>query len=343
MKKESFHICCNIDDNYAPHCGVMLMSLFDKNPGSHFIIHILISKLSSSNKILLRNLVESNGSICRFHNIISERLKGVKLTCNRFLTESTYYRLLIASTLELSVSKVLYLDSDIVIMRELTSLFELDISEYALAATKDIVKMYDEYRWTLSFSQMEPYFNAGVMLINLDYWRKHDAEKKLVEIATGNRNFKNHDQDVLNMVFKGKWFMLSPKWNRVYPYSFEKSFFESKNDRTELEKSPVLVHFVYKFKPWNNLHWLGYKWCKYKGAYNKYLKKSPWSNFKPVNLTTETKFGLYRYLFKFGIQQTFINLIQFISFLAKKSERLIFLPLNLFFKVEHIAGKDRNL
>ena len=328
---DKMHICCSTDDNYAKHCGVMLCSLFENNEHATFDIHILISDLSDDNLDKLRSLIKGYKSECHFYTIESDVLKGVKYRENRPLTEAAYYRILMSSILDESVVKVLYLDSDIIVNGDLTHLFSIDISEYALAATKDLAEMTDERRFQLSLPYNEPYFCSGIMLINLDFWRKNDSEKALIEFSKRDRKVFNHDQDALNAVFSGKWFQLSPKWNRFFPDFYENSFFETRADRHAFEQEPVIIHFSGHFKPWNNIKWVGLKWRRYKNLYYKYLEISPWKPFKQKKVRVH-KYGLYKFLIINESKFIYFNLRKLFSKLSEYFEWVLFLPLRVYFK-----------
>lgn len=344
MKSNKKHICCNIDDNYARHCGVMLCSLFENNKQEQFEIHILISSLSLENKKKLEDLVNEYDSVCHFHTVDSEVLKGVKYREDRPLSEATYYRILLPSTLDNSISKILYLDADMIVLGSISPLFSIDLKGYALAATKDLCQLNDELRFGMSIPVESPYFNAGMMLINLDYWRENDSEKELIEFSKKDWNVFNHDQDALNAVFRGKWFRLSQRWNRFFPYNYDDSFFENEKDRNEFEHHPVIIHYLDYFKAWNKFTWIGYKWHKYRKAYYSYLKLTPWGSAKPVKLHLQhfKKFTLYHFLALYSIHGLFIQLKNLLFHKTLKLiDRIFSMPflilLKIYYKVETVS------
>ena len=343
MKSELRHVCCNIDDNYAQHCGVMLCSLFENNKQEQFEIHILISSLKDENKENLNQIVSRYDSVCHFHIVNSELLKDVKYRAERPLSEATYYRILLASTLDESISKILYLDSDMIVLGDISPIFEIDLQNYALAAARDLQKLTDELRFILSLPQNAPYFNAGMMLINLDYWREHKSEQLLIDFSKNAKNIYNHDQDALNAVFNGHWFMLTPRWNRFFPYNYESSFFENDIDRKAYKKDPVIIHYVNYFKAWNRFIWIGVKWHKYRNCYYQYLKLTPWANFKSSRVTLEQyrKFSLYKFLAIFSIQSLCIDIKDlFLKGTPKFVEHVLTVP---FLIVLKILYKTRDL
>ena len=331
MTSEIKHICCSTDDNYAQHCGVMLCSLLENNRQARFTVHILIETLLEENRENLNKVVTGYGAICNFHVVNSELLDGVKYRKNRPLTKAAYYRILMSSIFDSTISNVLYLDADLIVVGDITPLFTIDIDNYALAAPKDLAKLNDERRFQLSIQHGEPYFCSGMMLINLNYWRKNNSEEKLIEFSKRERKVYNHDQDALNAVFHGHWFMLSPKWNRFYPDIYDNSFFEHKSDKIEFDKNPVIIHFSNYFKPWNKITWVGVKWTKYRNYYNKYLNLTPWQGAVRQELSV-SKFGIYRFLILMSYRSFFIYLGSLFEKILAVFRRIVFLPLEVFYK-----------
>ena len=126
------------------------------------------------------------------------------------------------------------------------------------------------------------YFNAGVLLIDLEKWRNINAGKIILDYykANNGRLFAN-DQDAINGALVGKIYTLLPKYNFYnifyqYPYKFLKRMMEpvkyiSENDFNECVKNPIIIHYLGEERPWRagNHH-------KYKNDYIKYLSKTPW-------------------------------------------------------------------
>lgn len=278
----TLHICMCSDVSYLRHCAVTILSVLDRCPkaSGHIIFHLMLpSKLDFSERDKLDIFTRENHINLMIHPIDETLLEGVKFRENRPLSKAAYYRLLLSSVLPEDVHTVLYLDSDILVLRDLTDLFSLDISNYALAATKDISGLNDEHRFQLQLNYMQSYFCSGMMYVNLDYWRCHHVEEQLLEFARRERKVFYHDQDALNFVFKGRWFRLSPVWNRFYPYFYHDNMFEGYSDRYEMEHTPRIIHFFHYFKPWNEFKISGKEWNVYRKLYDDYLAKTPWKGF----------------------------------------------------------------
>lgn len=296
------HISCATDDNYAQHCGVMLCSLFENNQGSCYTVHILMNRatLNEENREKLRRLVEHYGSKCVFHHVDTTKLKGVQYRKNRPLTEAAYYRILYASIFDESIHQIFYLDCDIVVNGRIDEIFDIDLTDYALAAVQDVDVYEDDHRMQMSIPYARCMFCSGVMLINLDYWREHDVEEKLLHWAKKPREVVYlHDQDALNAVFHDKWFRLAPKWNKFNMGYLEKWQFLTKEDRDEYLNNPIIIHFLV-LKPWYDIPHL-----RYKELYYKYLALTEWKDFTPIRRKNDSQYTLGKMIYLNNIRLWF--------------------------------------
>ena len=263
----TYHVGCSTDDNYIHHAAVMVCSLLENNRDNDIVIHLLYESLEATNRQLLENLVQRYGAGIVFHKVDVSVLEGVKYRKVRPLSAAAYYRLLLSSVLP-DIDKVLYLDVDTAVLGDISPLFALDMDSYALAAVKDVVPCFDDHRMSLSLPYDEDYFCSAVMLINLKYWREHEAQPRLIEFAKRDRVVFCHDQDALNYVFKGQWYQLPPKWNRFNMNYIPASAFRDYRDRYEYNHEPVIIHFS-DYKPALR------PFCvKYAGVYRTYLELS---------------------------------------------------------------------
>lgn len=261
------HVCCSTDDNYVQHCGAMLCSLLESS-SSKFVIHVLCTEgsLSSDGRAVLKRIVEERGSKCEFNHVDESMLTGVKFREKRPLTYAAYYRILLASLFGPEIEKIFYLDCDIIVLKDISSIFELDISGYALAAVLDITNPCDLQRMQLSIPYEKCFFCSGVMLINLNYWREHGSEEKLLYFSKKERHVFLHDQDALNAVFYDKWFRLPPKWGKFNEQVPSTIKFLTDEDKIEYIHSPMLIHYI--VKPWV------VKNVRYSDEYWHYVKKA---------------------------------------------------------------------
>ncbi|MDS2915845.1 glycosyltransferase, partial [Streptococcus pneumoniae] len=104
-------------------------------------------------------------------------------------------------------AKVLYLDCDLVVTRDLSPLFDLELGDYPLAAVKDLGGQ-------IYFG--EHIFNSGVMLINNRLWKQEEVRKQLIEMTNElHDKVAQSDQSILNLLFKDRWLALDFKYNCI--------------------------------------------------------------------------------------------------------------------------------
>lgn len=286
------YIVCATDNKFAQHCAVTFISLL-KNNASNVIIYLLTEGLTPDNEKKLTDLVTENGGILHIILVNSEALKNCPMPPLYKLSHisiATYYRLLVSQLLPENIEKVIYLDCDIVVRHSIDDLWNYNIDEYAIGAVYQIadwnIKAIKRLNYPVSFG----YFNAGVLLINLKYWRENQISGQLFEYLEKHKDqIVFHDQDALNGLLYSKCLRLPCKWNMQNGF-FKKSVFTIVNSNTEEPISyyadykdqilkeiddPVIVHYVSKPKPWE----IG---CThpYKSDYFHYLNLTPWNNYK---------------------------------------------------------------
>lgn len=258
------NIVCATDNNFVQHCCVMLVSLLYNNSDAE--IYILTEGLTHENEQIIREEVERYGGIvhfCMVDSSIVEQFPMPALPGLSHISRATYYRLLIADLLPADVHKVIYMDCDIIVNHSIEKLWNIDISDYALAASIQIGHGYEAVR--LGYPIEFGYFNAGVNMVNVDYFREHNVSKQLLEYIYNNYSrIKFHDQDTLNAVLFDKCMHILPQWNMTsvaYISQLDKRG-DSKEDRIindyKQEKEnikkyrydPIVLHYVSKPKPW---------------------------------------------------------------------------------------------
>jgi len=133
------------------------------------------------------------------------------------ITLSALYRLRLGEVLPADVDRVLYLDADIVVRNSLGALWTVDLGDSILAAVRDPVLGWfgspNNVDWRhFGIDPAAPYFNAGIMLIDLDAWRRDDFGSRTVELVTSHP-FLDADQGALNVAAVDRWVRLPPHWN----------------------------------------------------------------------------------------------------------------------------------
>lgn len=257
------------DNNYVLPTSVAIQSMIKNATVSYnYDIYIIAKDVSQNNKYLLQKFENSYIKI----NIIDIN----KVSINKY-NEEGYY---VSSTALLKFDiadllpqydKVLYIDGDVLILKDISTLYEINIDDYFVAAIPDMAAVdschFDEHL------NVKNYFNSGVMLLNASLIRKNNISKQLYEVKRLNPDYKCMDQDVFNDVFYGRVLYLPPKYNLMFynfliaKYSLGRvnEFYNTDySSFQEMEEDAVIIHLTNEKKPW-----------KYKDAY----KFKEWCDF----------------------------------------------------------------
>lgn len=261
MKKDSIIIAFAVNDEYVPYLEVAITSIVDNaNSDKIYEIYILHKNLLDDNKEKICQLINGIETFSVEFLCVSEYFNMQLYVGNngiQYLSEETYYRLALTELLP-RFKKVIYLDCDIVVLSDIAELYEYEINDYYFAAVSDIAdnwKCYSDksdvyiYRKNeLSMNNPEKYFNAGVLLINLEKMRNDYSVNGLLYIAQS-RKWEKHDQDILNMIAKGKVKWLDIQWNLIECCNIEKISDKDREYYFSQQKYPKIIHFASR-KPW---------------------------------------------------------------------------------------------
>ena len=194
-----------------------------------------------------------------------------------YLTRATYYRLFVPNVV--NDKKALLLDSDLVVNGSIKELYEIDISNYLIGAVESIGG--DHYK-DLGLKQKADYFNAGVMLINLELWRKHNLTDKVINyMLSYPKNIRFADQCGLNAIVNGNWKRVPAKYNLTTSlFRDPERFYIDGEELKEARLNPIIIHYTGPSKPWQfkNKH-------PYKRLYWQYLKMTPFFSVIPEKIT----------------------------------------------------------
>lgn len=190
-----------------------------------------------------------------------------------YYSVETNYRLLVLSELFEEYEKVIYLDSDMVVLQDILQLEETDMQGYPLAACKDYSMYLKQYAKGAVFFNNEPgsvehycreilgldgyegYFNAGLVVFDTAACRREGLDVERALELLHEQNWVYNDQDVLNMLFAGNICYLDVKWNYIYDYdkyvSYPPAALGNLYQKVHREK-PAILHYIGGQKPWNH-------------------------------------------------------------------------------------------
>jgi lipopolysaccharide biosynthesis glycosyltransferase len=262
-----------IDKNYIQHLAVALESLFKNND---FIInvYVLFDGLNKNDIYNLDIIAKRYQQSITYHKVNIERFSGFKE--NFHFTKAMYFRLLIPDILDADVQSAIYIDSDVVINGNIKYLFELDLEDNKLAAVGNPDFSAIE-RLKLKINTI--YFDSGLLVFNLDIWRKENIHKKIIKYIKNNpEKLLYPDNDALNIIIDGDFLEISPRFSLQSNYIDCKicdfTYFEKFESLQEIFQNPVVIQYAGSSKPW---HYLSND--HYRKLYWKYLKDTPYKNF----------------------------------------------------------------
>lgn len=245
-EKSIIPIFFTVDDTYVPFLSVTLQSIVEKSSTEyHYEIKILYAKLSNESKEKISKYTRNNITI--EYVDVSEYFEKVKdkLYTRDYFSMTTYFRLFIAS-LYPQYNKAIYLDSDVVVLKDIADLYNIDIGNNLVGAVPDDIiqknEVFQEYvEKVVGVSSYKNYFNAGVLVMNLEELRNYRFEEKFVYLLGTVKYAAIQDQDYLNRICKGRVKLIDLNWN-IMP---------SASAREIEEENIKLIHYNYQYKPWH--------------------------------------------------------------------------------------------
>ena len=246
-----------VDNGYVPFLAVTLQSLIENASKEYcYEMKVLYTNLSEENKKRILKY-ESEYIDIEFVdlNYYIEEIQE-KLHTRDYYTKTTYYRLFIPN-LYPQYEKVLYLDSDITVLGDISELYDEDIEDNLLGAVPDgsvgVIKEFSEYvERVVGMADYRRYFNAGILLMNLAQMRKFDFQTKFLYMLENIKFSVAQDQDYLNRICKGRTKLIDAGWN-VMPIP---------TDTPRQESDIKLIHYNLIYKPWHfdNVLYQDYFW-----------------------------------------------------------------------------------
>ncbi len=303
-------IIMSTDDGFAPATAVAIQSLIDTSSKENFydiiILHSRVTPLMQ--EALLSMDMPENFSL-RFYNV-SEIVDRMNLyTANRrSITMETYYRLFAPWILSDEYKRAFYFDGDMVATRDIYPVFECDIENKLIAAVKDYWGICNcfipddprrEYQESIGIKNVENYVIAATILFNLTEFRKRFTLKQMMEMCTQNE-WKQHDQDVVNVLCQGFVHFLSAEWGMVSDYGNNHYLPQYLLDELNAVTEPILIHYAGSRKPWLKPYTEGYMlFWRYaeKTKFFEYLADMIVSPEFRANLLTEMAEGNVQYKF----------------------------------------------
>ncbi|MGH7066929.1 MAG: glycosyltransferase family 8 protein [Acetobacteraceae bacterium] len=265
---------------FLQHAAVCLASLLANNRELFFEVVIVRRPTEELDEARLRrSLAQFPNHALRFREFAIPPDLLLPLNPSAHYTVDTYTRLWLEEFFPADTSRVLYLDVDIVVVGSIAPLWNVDLAG-ALLGTVDIPGS-DRGVTRLGMSSDDGYFNAGVLVIDLDQWRESRAGETVLAYVRDNPERVLYDQDALNACFHGRRKRLDYKWNVIWPFYHDPLSLRLRRGELEtIRREAVIIHFNGSLKPWSYF-------CDHprRAEYEKFLRMTEWRDFVPADRT----------------------------------------------------------
>lgn len=276
--------CC--DENYATYATVMMLSALHSCRGS-IDFHLINCGISSHTVDAMQQCIEDHGGTLAIYQPDDSLYEGIP--ASRYGI-ATYQRINLPEYIPSHIKKIIYIDSDTLVLNDLSDLWLTNMEGQPVAAVENLSP-----KACIGIGvERSDYFNAGILVMDLEQWRAGKIHREVTEYArehAGKLQF--HDQCSLNAVLQGRWTRLPVRWNMQSDiYKVATKYADGCSYSVEeLEAAiltPGIVHFTGKKKPWKIV-------CfhPFKDYYRLFIGKTPWADQRPPDDTFQARWTFF--------------------------------------------------
>lgn len=236
------HILFVVDEAYARHLPVAMNSIL-RHARAPVTFHIVHAAIARPTREAIAAYVEGRAA-CLWHAEPQNPLLGLDVYLPH-VSSASFLRLVADTVVPPEVTRVVYLDIDVLVLDDIARIASIDLQGRSVGVVADPGVDPREFASTYGLEGPGLYFNAGVMVMDLEAIRTRGGLARAREAAEGGR-FSYGDQDILNICFWGDALALAPRWN-VQRNAFYR-------ERTP-ETPPAILHFTDDLKPWSSAEW----------------------------------------------------------------------------------------
>lgn len=245
--RSEIHIVLAFDDNFwAPAFAVMRSVALHTRRRKDLRFHLLHMPLTEEHMTDLRRIETEFGAQLVWYDLTKVATFGEmiqELPEIERISKVAYARMIVDQLIDPAITRIIYLDCDVLVRDNIEKLYEVDLQGEPLAAVPDAWGPFfafgADYMQRDVFDPADRYFNSGVMVIDLPLWREAEVGKRVSQlVASGTAQALFMDQDLLNLIFPDRWHPLPVTWNMM-------------NARPPHESlRPSIVHYTGDDKPW---------------------------------------------------------------------------------------------
>lgn len=262
--KTKINVLVAINSAYLLPLTVMLESLFDNN--SNIDIYLLYSDLKDEELTALGDFIRSKNSVLFPLKIEGETF--ISAPTLKYISKETYYRLLAAELLPNTVDRLLWLDADIIVAKNIAKFYNTDFEGNCLVACSygtPMKKTIADNCYRLGIADSSKYFNAGVLLYNMEALRKINVKKLIDKCFKEQTKLRFPGQDVTNLIFYDQV--------KIVDYRYYNAMIHCIANPEELQfmrENAAIIHFPGEAKPWK------FNDLPFSDLWLKYYNRSPY-------------------------------------------------------------------
>ncbi len=290
------NVVLSADSNHAPYAAAVIRSaVMSADISDRFIFFIFTMGITENDTVKFSQLSEELSVPI---NVITVEEKLVENLPDNGRTKTAYLRIF-AGILLPHIENVIYLDTDILVRCSLSEVLEYYDAEKSSAAVIDAT-VYTKWKGLTqevpsSFDKTK-YFNSGVMLINLNFFRQKEVHKNVPELRRSLTSSILHDQSALNIFLEGTVSLIPVKYNYMVDIYDNMTLQNDKrtNDLAWAYSDPKIVHFSNYKKPWHRRFPQ-----RFAAEYREHLCNTPWGKDALPKLSFRNHIGRVVRLFSF--------------------------------------------
>ena len=321
MKMEKLNILYQSNDDYAPYLGVSLMSLLAANKSADEIdIYVIADSISKENIGKLTDLSGHYGRKLIIFDAAELQEKAKESGFTSYMgfrkNKMSYLKMFVEYVVPEEVRRLVYIDSDTLIRGELMPLMSIPMHGHPIGMVQDC--LMGKCKHAIGIQKDEPYYNSGVILFDMEQWRKKRCLERIVDHASNVRIYGTVDQDFYNVVLKGDIEVLPPEYNlqgmylAYKPERFDRIFkqdeaYYSTEEIARAKKSPAIIHFLRFMGEYplsaGSIHPI-------QKLFDKYLDKSPWKGIEKKKSELSLTMKIERLLYRVLPQELFLRIFK---------------------------------
>lgn len=274
MKNTTYHFGFGVDANYVKYAGVLMTNILLTHLGRPVCFHLICDGIHAEDEQRLAEFARLYANVrVHVHNAtpILDELRPISPLAPPRLHRAALLRNLLPSFVEDTVERVVYMDVDMLCLKPLDELWQVQLSNRAVAAVLDVLSA----RRAKAINLTQPrYLSNGLMVLNLPVWRAQNLQQRILDYYQEHAHLlKLPDQDAINAVLDGKFVEINEKFSHLV---------EVNNPMlSKIQDNTVALHFVNEAKAWT-------KGCipEIHSLYWSYVQRSLWYDMQMVEPTT---------------------------------------------------------